>query len=287
MKTVHTSVSRRRFLGIGAGLAAATFAHSKILAFGKEKNIPVALQLYSVRMDCGKDFLKTIEAVAKIGYQGVEFAGYYGVPATQIRIVLDDNGLKVAGSHTNLDTLIGDNLKQTIEFNQILGNRNLILPWLPESYRDSKKAWLKTAEMFNELVDKVTPAGMRIGYHNHAMEFDPIGGEMPWDIFAQNTRKEVILQFDTGNAGDKHVNPLDFLKKYPGRSVTIHMKEYSSTNPTALMGEGDIPFKEIIQFCRDAGGTEWFIIEEENESLPPLETVEKNFHNFNQILKSA
>jgi len=111
------------------------------------KRIPIALQLYSVREDCARDLRKTLEEVASMGYEGVEFAGYYGRTAGELRDMLKDLGLKVAGTHIGIDTLLGDKLKQTIEFNKTLGNRFLIVPWIPENMRNSKEAWLKTAKL--------------------------------------------------------------------------------------------------------------------------------------------
>ena len=80
-----------------------------------------------------------------MGYEGVDFAGYYGYDAPTIRAMLDDLGLKVAGCHTGIQTLLGDELPETVEFNRILGNKYLIVPGLPEAYRNSRDAWLKTA----------------------------------------------------------------------------------------------------------------------------------------------
>jgi sugar phosphate isomerase/epimerase len=281
-------IDRRQFVGLSAGFVAATgLSPSGLLASEGSGKIPIALQLYTVREESEKNFLKTIEAVAKMGYQGVEFAGYFGHSAREIRACLDSNGLKVAGTHTGIETVRADALSETIELNQILGNKNLIVPWLPEEMRSSKDAWLSTAETFNELVDRVEPAGMRIGYHNHDMEFVPMNGEMPWDVFATATREEVVLQFDTGNAGVREVDPVPFLQRYPGRTVTIHIKEHSKSNPNALIGEGDIPFTEVIEVCRAIGGTEWFILEEEKNAYPPLECAERSLEQFKHVLATA
>lgn len=283
---LFNAMNRRDFLKMSAGLAAASSLTGCSLSAENKKNpIPVALQLYSVRQDCAGDFPGTMAAVAAIGYQGVEFAGYYNYSAEEVRQMLDDNGLQCAGSHIQLDTVLGDALESTIAFNQILGNSCLIIPWLPESYRNSKAAWLKTADLFNGLAEKVKPHGMQIGYHNHGMEFEPVDGEMPWDIFAQNTSENVILQFDTGNAAHAGADALPYLKKYPGRSVTIHLKEHSESRPDALIGEGDIPFEEIFKVCRTTGGTEWYIIEEEKEAVPPLEAVKISYTNLMKLLQ--
>ncbi|GBC99508.1 Inosose dehydratase [bacterium HR17] len=244
----------------------------------------IALQLYSVRDDCAKDLAATLQAVAEMGYQGVEFAGYYGRSAHELRKMLDDLGLQVAGTHTALTTLLGDELPRTVEFNQILGNRYLIVPWLPEEYRNSKDAWLRTAELFNELADKVKPAGMFVGYHNHAVEFQAtFDGVTGWDLFFGHTRPEVVMQLDTGNAMHGGVSAdgiLDIFRRYPGRAKTVHLKEFSSTNPNALIGEGEVKWREVFELCATVGGTEWFIVEQETYAYPPLECVRRCLQNL-------
>ncbi|HMO59800.1 MAG TPA: TIM barrel protein, partial [Roseiflexaceae bacterium] len=162
--------------------------------------IPIALQLYSIREDAARDLPGVLQAVAAMGYEGVEFAGYYGHSAADIRAMLDTYGLQVAGAHVGLDTLLGDELERSVEFHQILGNRFLIVPGLAEARRSSRAAWLETARLMNEVADRLAPHGMRTGYHNHAIEFAPLDGELPWDTFFGNTKREAIMQFDVGNA---------------------------------------------------------------------------------------
>ena len=94
--------------------------------------VPIGLQLYAVREECAKDLAKTLATVAGMGYAGVEFAGYHNRSAAELRKLLDANGLKCCGTHTGLDTLLGDALPRTVEFNQQLGNRYLIVPWVPD-----------------------------------------------------------------------------------------------------------------------------------------------------------
>lgn len=238
------------------------------------KRIPIALQLYSVREDCARDLPGVLAAVARMGYEGVEFAGYHGYDAVELRKMLDDNGLKCAGTHIPIDTLLGDQLEATVEFNRTLGNTYLIVPGLAESYRSSRDQWLKTAEIFNEIAARLEPHGMRTGYHNHTVEFQPMDGELPWDTFFGATREEVIMQFDTGNALHGGAQATPFLARYPGRATTVHLKEYSSTNPKAVIGEGDVPWEEIFHLCETQGGTEWYIVEQESYAYPPMECVE-------------
>jgi sugar phosphate isomerase/epimerase len=251
---------------------------------------PIAVQLYSVRKDCEQDLPGTLEAVAKMGYDGVEFAGYYGRSATELRTMLDDLGLAVAGTHTALGTLLGDQLAETVAFNRILGNRFLIVPSLPEQHRSSRRAWLETAELFNEIAEELAPEGMVTGYHNHYVEFQPLDGELPWDTFFANTRQDVVMQIDLGNALRGGADPVPFIERYPGRAVTVHLKPYSqeagSADPSLgyrpLIGDDDIAWEQVFSTCETVGGTEWYIVEYESNAYPPLEAVDR----FLKVLRS-
>jgi sugar phosphate isomerase/epimerase len=287
------SVSRRGFMA--KSVAAAALLTSG--AYGAQKDqkkkkqaakqvkrqAPIGLQLYSVREDCKADLPGTIAAVGKMGYDGVEFAGYYDRSAQDLRKMLDDSGLVCCGTHTGLETLLGDNLAKTIEFNKILGNKYLIVPGLPEKNRSSHQAWLDSAKLFNELAEKVQPHGMLVGYHNHGVEFTAMDGELPWDTFFGNTKKEVVMQLDIGNAMSSGADPLPYLYRYPERAITIHVKEYSKTNDKALIGEGDVPWKALFALCKAVGNTEWYIIEQESYAYKPIECVERCLRNLRKM----
>jgi sugar phosphate isomerase/epimerase len=126
---------------------------------------------------------------------------------------------------------------------------------------------------------------MRVGYHNHSIEFKPLDGEMPWDTFFGNTPREVIMQVDVGNALDAGADPVAFMRKYPGRAATIHVKEYSKANPKAYVGEGDVKWKEVFDLLEKSGGTEWYIVEYEVEGVPPVEGVRRCLENLRKMGK--
>ena len=202
-------------------------------------NIPIGLQLYSVRDDCARDLPGVLKAVAGMGYAGVEFAGYYGRTAAELRAMLDDNGLRCCGTHTALETVTGDEIERTADFNRILGNPYLIVPGLPRDRVGTKEAWLETARLFDAASERAEALGMRVGYHNHSEEFQAVeGGELPWDIFFGHTRPAVVMQVDTGNMMHGGAAPAPFLSRYPGRALTVHLKEYSASDPDALLGDG-------------------------------------------------
>ena len=247
--------------------------------------LPVGLQLYSVREDAAKDLAGVLRSVGKMGYDGVEFAGYYGHSAADVRKMLDDNGLKCCGGHLGLDTLLGDTLNETVEYQKTLGNRYLVVPGLASSRTSSKAAWLETARLMNEIAVRLKPHGMSTGYHNHHTEFTPMEGELPWDIFFGSTTSDVIMQFDTGNAlvGGAEAGP--FLRRYPGRATTVHLKEHSAANDKALIGEGDVPWPEIFELCESVGKTQWYIVEQESYAYPPLECADRCLQKLREMGK--
>ena len=249
------------------------------------KSIPIALQLYSVRHDAERDLPGTLKAVADMGYDGVEFAGYYGYSAEELRTMLDDLGLRVAGTHIPLATLQGDQLPQTLAFNHTLDNRFLIVPGLPEERRNSRQAWLETAEMFNQVSERLRGEETRVGYHNHSIEFQPMDGELPWDTFFGHTRRQVVMQVDVGNALHGGGDPIPYIARYPGRALTVHLKDYSADNPDVLFGEGDVDWQEVFELCETVGGTEWYIIEQERYPYPPLECAARCIQTLREMDK--
>ncbi len=280
------ALSRRDFIAGGTGALAVLgmSCSGGFLGLKGKSKIPIGLQLYSVRMETQKDFDKTVAAVAGYGYEGVEFAGYGNKSAADVRALLDANGLKCCGTHTGLDTMLGDAFQKTVEFNQTIGNKYLIVPSLPQQRRATKQALLDTAKVFNEIAAKLKPLGMQVGYHNHTQEFQPIEGEYPLDILFGNTVQDVIVQLDIGWATAAKIDPAVYLKKYPGRAVTVHVKEHSSTNREAFVGEGEVKWKDVFGVCESVAGTKWYIVEDERKT-EQLPGVQKDLQNLRAMGK--
>lgn len=251
-------------------------------------DIPIALQLYSVRHDLDRDIRATLKAVADMGYDGVEFAGAPKQSADDLCELLDAFGLACCGWHTPYDLLQENKLEETIAFNKTLGNAYLIVPGIPEHLRRSRADWLNQAAFFNNLAGKLEPHAMATGYHNHFVEFQPLDGEPPWDTLFGNTRKEFIMQLDMGNALFGGGDVIAILKRYPGRAVTVHLKSYSKvageSDPMQgfrpLIGDDDVPWESVFQICETIGGTEWYIVEYESDAYPPLEAAERSLRNL-------
>jgi sugar phosphate isomerase/epimerase len=269
-----STVTRREFLGIvGAASAALGLGVATQAQAAADKKIPVGLQLYSLREQCKTDLPGMLAAVSKIGYRGVEFAGYHGHSAKDLRKLLDDNGLIACGTHTPYESVQGDKLKETVEFNRIIGNKFLIVPWMNET--KSKQEWLDRAKLFNDIADQVKPNGMWVGYHAHQHDFQQIDGVSAWDLFFGHTKREVIMQLDTSNCCEGGADPVAVLKKYPGRARTIHLKAYGG-GPDAVIGEDKVDWKGVFAWCEGKGKTQWYVVEHES-GTDPLDAVKRSY----------
>lgn len=277
--STHT-LNRREFLQRSAvGIAGVALGLG--LARAAAKKIPIGLQLYSLREQCKNDLPGMLKAVSQIGYKGVEFAGYHGRSASELRKMLDDNGLVACGTHTPYESVLPDKLQETIQFNHTIGNKFLIVPWMEAK---SKEGWQEKAKMFNELSAKLQPDGMFIGYHAHAHDFEKFDGESAWDIFFGQTKPAVIMQLDTSNCCDGGADPVAVLKKYPGRVRSIHIKAHGG-GPDAVIGEDKVNWPEVFAFCETKGGTEWYVLEHESGS-DPLKAVTRSFEALKKLGKA-
>lgn len=258
--------SRRHFVKSSVLTAAALAGSRAPAAPTAGRNIPIAVQLYSVRDDCGKDFDAALAAVAKMGFAGVEFAGYhkYGGKAKELRAKLDELGVKAAATHIGTNTLRGDALKQTIEFHLEIGCKYLIVPGDGDFTNPEKSKAL--AEFFNETAAKLKPHGLACGYHNHTGEFAKVGDSNHWELFAERTGKDVVLQVDCGWAAAAGQDCADLMKRHPGRMKVVHLKPTvfgAAAGKKAIFGQDSVNWGPVLTACREVGGTEWLTLEQE------------------------
>ncbi|MFN0120748.1 MAG: sugar phosphate isomerase/epimerase family protein [Blastocatellia bacterium] len=281
MNNPDHKLPRRDFVRLGAA-AVAGVALPAIPA--KWKKLPIATQAWCVRKMMATDIPGTLSAVAKLGYQGIELENAFGKSGAEWRKQLDAAGLKACGFHHRLTELQGDQLQKSIEFSQAIGNRNLIIRSLPPDTYKSRELMMKTANAVNEIADKLAPHKLRVGYHNHTTDFNKLAGEYWWNLFADATRKNVILQYDTGNASEMEgVDVISFLKRNKGRTVSMHVKPFSRKNPDAYLGADELNWNEIMKAVETVGGLEWYIIEYEREAFPPLESLKANLDLFKKM----
>lgn len=283
------AMTRRSFLGVAGGvpLAWALTGPRRAIAAG---SIPIAVQMYSVRADCQKDFDAALEQVAAMGFEGVEFAGYYGYAgrAPELRKRLGALHLRAAGTHIGLDTLQGDALQQTIDFHQAIGCPFLIVP-NNSAFTDPEKS-KALADTFNQISERLKPLGMACGYHNHVAEFKKDGDKTFWDLFAERTTRDVILQQDCGWTAAAGFDPVAYVRKYPGRTKTVHFKPFArpaDVGRKAILGQDSVDWPAVYAACVSVGGTEWIVVEQElyPDGKTPMACTQESLAGLRRIVQ--
>ncbi|MBC8062655.1 MAG: sugar phosphate isomerase/epimerase [Clostridiaceae bacterium] len=249
-------------------------------------SLPIGLQLYSIKDEIEKNFIEALKKVAKIGYSGVEFAGYGGLSSSELKNLLQELGLKACGSHVSLGLLIND-IDSVIEYNLEIGNPYIICP---NAEYNSKEDFEKMAETLNRLGIKCKAKGILLGYHNHGHEFQEFQGEYGLDIIYKNTDRDLVkAEIDTYWVQHAGLNPVEFMKKYAGRCDLIHIKDMEIVNGekrSTEIGNGIINIKAIINEAEDQG-TKWLIVEQEFFNKSSIESVELGYKNLLKLVEGC
>lgn len=246
------------------------------------------MQLYVVRQDLPANPGGVFAQIAKMGYEGVEFENWHGRPPAEWRKLLDANGLQAAGNHIVLTDLVGDKLQKTVDDNAAIGNKFLIVRSLGRTLLSPKENFMRTLDQFNQIAEDLEPYGMRVGFHNHAEMFSLMDGTWMWNIMADHTRADVVLQLDTGNAQGKlgGVDIVQVLQRNPGRVDTMHVKPFSTEKRTAFIGDDQLKWADIVAQTRK-DGIEWYVIEYELPGTPPLEAMKANLDAFRRFYPAS
>jgi len=274
-------LSRRALLAGAAGSPLAS-----LLARGR--NIPIGLELYSVRDRLKEDPTGTVRAVANLGYEDVEFfAPYFDWTldkAREMRGVLDKSGLRCLSTHNGAASFNGDGLEHAVELNKALGAKYIV--WASAGRPNGTDGWKKVAETLTRTSEQLKPAGLKTGYHNHKLEFEPVDGKRPIEIIAENTPKDVMLQLDVGTCIEAGSDPVAWIEANPGRIRSLHLKDWSpepDKGYKVLLGEGVAPWKKIFDAAESVGGVEFYLIEQEGSAYPSMETAEKCLAAFKRL----
>jgi sugar phosphate isomerase/epimerase len=266
--------------------AALPFAASSVLEGARE--VPVGLELYSVRGELAKDLLGTVAAVGKMRYQVVEFYAPYldwtADTARSVRKVLDDAGLKCRSTHNNGPSFTPDGMKKAIELNQIVGSRYIIMASAPRV--TGIDGWKALGEQLTTVSEQLKPLGMATGYHNHQVEWRPVDGKRPMDVLAASTSKDVVLQFDVGTCLEVGADPIAWITANPGRIKSVHCKDWAPDRGyNVAFGEGDAPWKKIFDAVEATGGVEYYLIEQETGAANggELQMVQRCLDNWKKL----
>jgi sugar phosphate isomerase/epimerase len=243
-------MERREF--VGALGAAALIGVRPVFPAADGKLETIGLQLYTVRELLKDDFEGTIARVAEVGYQELEFAGYFGRSAKDVRAVVERNGLKPTSTHVDYETL-GDPWPAMLETASVIGHRFVVCPSIPDELRSEPDGWKRAAETFNRAGEASRRAGIRFAYHNHHVELASVGGKRPYDLLLADTDPDLVaMEMDLCWTTVGGADPLDYFRRNPGRFPLVHVKDVKSI-PTPSASETYVPFPRAIALMTDVG----------------------------------
>jgi sugar phosphate isomerase/epimerase len=251
-------MNRRTFLKSAAAVAIGWRAAS---ADSDRRVQRIGLQLYTVREQMQQDFEGSLAKVAAVGYQEVEFAGYFGCTPEQVRSLVDRHRLVPVSAHIPL-AQIRTNWEEVLEAACIIGHDYVVCPWVDEAERRTLDDWKRHAELFNRAGEASQRHAIHFAYHNHDFEFDPIQGKLPYDLLlAETDPKLVKFEMDLYWITKGRQDPLAYFARHPGRFPMVHVKDMdkASGRSFADLGKGTIDFRRIFAQSAQAGIEHYFV----------------------------
>lgn len=288
------AIDRREFLRAGFAASASMLAVGGGLnLFANPYGLPVGLQLYTVRQDLKLDFPGTLRKVASIGYQEVELSGFGSETPSQLKRLLEADGLTAPSGHFGYEQIHSD-LRGLIENVQAAGLSYLVLPFLPSFMRTSVEAYKRGADFLNKTGRQFKNTGIHFAYHNHNADFQKVNGVVAYDVLLQHTDPSLVdFEMDCFWVVRAGYDPVAYMNKYPGRFPLLHIKDErrhyapSATAPTpraafAPVGQGIIDWKRIFRAARK-GGLKHYFVEQDQCELPPLKAIQISYNYLHKL----
>jgi sugar phosphate isomerase/epimerase len=244
----------------------------------------IGVQLYTVRSLLERDFEGTLQRIAEIGFQEVEFAGYFRRPPRQIRSLLQSLKLDAPGGHMPYEALAQPGeWDRVLEMANELGHRYVVIAWTPASDRRTLDDWKRIAERFNAAGRAARRAGLTFAYHNHEFEFTPLGaGPLPFDVLLTESDPELVkIELDLYWITLGGQDPLEYFRRQPGRFPLVHVKDMQRGGEQPRMvdvGAGDIDFAAIFAERERAGIRHFFV--EHDEPAAPLDSIRASYQHL-------
>lgn len=237
------------------------------------KSLPLSLQLWSLRDDYKVNYAKTIQAVAQMGFQGVELPLDFGdVTEAAAQKLVAEAGLTVSGLHVGIDAL-RSNIPGLIASARLFDTRHVICPWMPPETYATRAQCEAFGEELNTIGKALHAAGIQFSFHNHGQEFQVVEGRyaLEWVLDATEPRY-VTVEPDVYWIAYAKACPVQFLRRAGARAKLIHLKDGADGRQTEL-GRGQVDFAGILQAVDEIGVAEWLILEQEEYNFAPLESI--------------
>jgi sugar phosphate isomerase/epimerase len=237
--------------------------------------IPVAVQMYTLREETEKDFAATLKKVAELGYDGVEFAGYGGLSPKDVKTLLVELGLQAVSSHVPLVEL-ESNLEQVIEDQKILGCKYIVCPYLMIERRNEDD-YYALISLLDQVGERCRHEGLTLLYHNHDFELNRLSdGRTALDTIFEDTNPDnVKTELDVYWLTKAGENPVEWINRYKNRSPLVHLKDMTCDSEQffAELGTGGVDIEAILNLG-EAAGVKWWVVEQDVSRKTPLESIE-------------
>ncbi len=245
----------------------------------------VGITLYNVRNELKEDFFGTLKVLADMGYPAIQLSGFDFKTQDPVKIKseADKLGLKIAGMHFSYGA-VQNELDFYMNYMDIVGSRYMVVPALPEEVR-SLDGFKKAADILNEKGRILKENGFKLGYHNHAFEFEKYGDKMGMDILMENLEPDLVFfEADVYWVKKGGQDILKTLNKYNRKAYLLHIKDMEDSEEASFceIGEGTIDFKEIFQL-KDKYEIDWFVIEQDRGNKPALESAKISIDNLKKM----
>ena len=275
-------MKRRNFLKSSGLTAAGLILSPLVQATGKRRLEQIGIQLYTVRDLMARDSAGTLEALAAIGYDEVEFAGFHGHSPADVRAMLDNTGLAAPSGHVLVESILSSSV-QIIEAAQVVGLKYLVLGWLEPEERKSLDDYRRLAELCNRFGEQCRMAGIQFAYHNHEFEFERLEDQRPMDLLLAKTDDSLMkVELDFYWIAFAGADPFEYFVKYPGRFPLCHIKDMAIDRKMVDVGAGTIDFSSLFSAGKQAGLVHYFI--ERDDSPDPMATAAASYDAVRQIV---
>lgn len=232
-----------------------------------------AVQLYSLRhhINDGADLLKILEEVKKIGFEGVEFAGFFGLSAEELKAKLDELGLTCVGMHMGLGDFEEEKLEDTFAFVRTLGAKTAGIGGADTS---TETALQHVIDILGNADKKAAEYGIKVYFHNHTREFEePMFATKAGTIF-DRLKEACHMQVDTYWSFHAGMENYKLISENKDRIVHLHIKDGIGDTPKAL-GEGNNDLAAVVKAAKDCG-IEWLVLENDDPVPDGLSDVSRS-----------
>jgi sugar phosphate isomerase/epimerase len=245
----------------------------------------VALQLWTIRDECDRDLERALRTVSAQGYAGVELFQLHGHSAEQVRRWLDSAGLVAAGRHARIE-IVEAELPQLVDELQVLGTDRAAISWIDPAELASAD---ELAARVGEAARAAHRRGVRLGFHNHWSEPEPLDdGTSFLDRLRRLPAELLWLELDLGWVWQAGVDPVAELEKTAGRCPLVHLKDYAARGgrDDVPVGEGAVGYERVLPAAL-AAGAEWLIVEEDEAGSDPFAATQRSLDGVRRILDRA